>query len=129
MTVNPILCSHSCVYGYIYYIIGHAFCTEKVNGGSWSYYHVQHVGATCVTETVSWFKTMFYVVESNVCMVYPIRCALFIECVFKSENKVEINKIHSFFMLCQLVPSVVKPFAHLKSLSVEHCPFTFTFTH
>lgn len=69
------------------HIISRALCTGKVNGRCWSYYHVQHVyaaWATCITkfgELVQ--KKKFYVVESNVCMVYPIRCGLFIKFVFK----------------------------------------------
>lgn len=52
---------------------------------------VCRVSNLCNRKSVSWFKTMFYVVESNVCMVYPIRCALFITFVFKREKKVEIK--------------------------------------
>lgn len=37
--------------------------------------HVSRVSHLCNRKLVSWFKNMFYVVESNVCMVYPIRCA------------------------------------------------------
>lgn len=44
---------------------------------------------------------LFYVVESNVCMVYPIRCALFIKFVLKVERekaKIKLlNKKRPFF--------------------------------
>lgn len=50
----------SCVYGYKY-IVSCPFCTGKVNGKSWRYYHVQHrvwrVTHLCIRKLVSWLKT------------------------------------------------------------------------
>lgn len=46
----------------------------------------------CVTELLSWFKNVFYVVENNVCMVYPIRCALFIKLWLKVQIENKIDK-------------------------------------
>lgn len=61
----------------------------------------QQFVTTCSDGTsVSRFP-MFYVVENTVCMVYPLRCALFIKFVFKKKGKKIKNKTNK----CILVAS------------------------